>query len=97
MQWWQAGWMADVTDSACDTCAAGVVFGTSLEPHGRLTPLFHTPHGRAHAADRERKGGLVASTDGRRSPFVTTQSEIGAESRIPNFLVPVSLEWFRGL
>ena len=76
--------MADVIDSACDACAAAVVFGTSLEPHGRLTPLFHTPHGRAHAADRERKGGLVASTDGRRSPFVTTQSEIDAESRIPN-------------
>ena len=36
--------MADVIDSACDACAAAVVFGTSLEPHGRLTPLFHTPH-----------------------------------------------------
>ena len=83
--------MADVTDSACDACAAGVVFGTSLEPHGRLTPLFHTQHGRAHAADRECKRGLVASTDSRRSPFVTTQSDIGGLSDIPNLLVGRSL------
>ena len=58
-------WMADVTDSACAACVAGVVLGTFLEPHGRLTPLLHTPHGRAHATDGELKRGLVASTDGR--------------------------------
>ena len=40
-----ACWMADVIDSACATCAAAAVLGTSHEPHGQLTPLLHIPHG----------------------------------------------------
>ena len=70
-----ACWMADVTESVSLRCAADVGLVTSHEPHSRLTPLLHTPHGRAHAADRERKCRLSAWTDGPVAAIVTFQSK----------------------
>ena len=83
--------MAHVTDLACAACAAGVVLCTSHEPHGRLSPFLHTPHGCAHAAGGQHKRGLIACTDGSALDIVTIESKFVSESKVPNLRVLTSL------